>query len=102
MLGVYGPLSRYYKEPASAAVAGIPLVIMHLLFTLVGFGALLTVSDKSRWTGMGIALLVVSLNFILAPFLQRFWFQVFFGFRSDNGVNIDTTMVASFWDRQIT
>ena len=44
-VGVYGPLSVYYQEDpvtAKGPNSGIPLVIMHLLFTLVGFGCLLT------------------------------------------------------------
>ena len=71
---------------------------MHLLFTLVGFGLLLTPSYDSKWTGMAIALFVVSFNFIFSPFIQKFWFEVFFGFR---GSSTDTSMVRTFWERTI-
>lgn len=63
---------------------------MHFVFTLVGFGLLLTTTYDSKWTGMSIALFVVAFNFIFAPFIQKFWFEVFFGFRGPDTV---TTMV---------
>lgn len=71
---------------------------MHFVFTLIGFGLLLTTTFDSKWTGMSIALFVVAFNFIFAPFIQKFWFEVFFGFR---GTDTVTTMVETFWERSI-
>ena len=74
-IGIYHPLAYYFNEgTTNKSVAGIPLVIMHLLFTLVGFGLLLTNSYDSKWTGMAVAIFVVSFNFIFSPFIQKFWF----------------------------
>ena len=71
---------------------------MQFIFTLIGFGLLLTTTYDSKWTGMSIALFVVAFNFIFSPFIQKFWFEVFFGFRDSQ---TPTTMITTFWERSI-
>lgn len=58
-------------------------LIMDTVFTLIGFGLLLSPYKNQKWTGMSIALLVVSFNIILGLLMQDMWFEIFFGFRKD-------------------
>ena len=93
MLGIYGPLAVYYEETSLADQSGISMVFLHLLFTLVGFGLLLTNSSKARWSGLAIALFVVSFNFLMSPLLQKWWYEVFFGFATEQ--NLDAPPMAT-------
>lgn len=63
------------------------------VYTLLGFGLLLSAFKNSKWSGMAIALLVVSFNIIVGVLLQDLWFEIFFGFRKDltNG-NLGSTV----------
>lgn len=51
--------------------------MMIMLFTLVGFGMLLSVYRFGSWLGMSSALLTVAVLIQYSPLLQKFWFSVF-------------------------
>lgn len=95
---IYGFLTVYFKESVPYAltdgtteyiespIEGIRntcLLIMDTLFTLLGFGLLLSPYKHQKWVGMSIALFVVSFNIILGLLFQDMWFEIFFGFRKD-------------------
>jgi hypothetical protein len=85
---VYGFLTVYYHEvatvPDGAKTTTVDnlwkplrnnlLLIMDTLFTLVGFGLLLSPYKHQKWAGMAIALFVVSFNIIVGLLVQDFWF----------------------------
>lgn len=84
-MAIYGPLSYVYREADTnlpTVLEKFPLIVTQTLFTLVGFGLLLTTSKHCRWTGLGIALFVVSFNHLISPLLQKCFFEIFFGFRT--------------------
>lgn len=62
---------------------GICMLMMDTVFTMVGFGLLLSAYKHQKWTGMSIALFVVSFNIILGLLFQDLWFEIFFGFRKN-------------------
>lgn len=47
---------------------------MDTVFTLLGFGLLLSAFRNQKWTGLAIALFVVSFNIILGLLFQKMWF----------------------------
>jgi hypothetical protein len=47
---------------------------MDTVFTLLGFGLLLSPYKNAKWTGMAVALFVVSFNIILGLLFQDMWF----------------------------
>lgn len=65
-------------------VAGTITLIMDTVFTLLGFGLILSPYKNAKWTGMAVALFVVSFNIILGLLFQDMWFEIFFGFRKDS------------------
>lgn len=118
---VYGFLTVYFREVSLAknpdgtsttlenpvkGVRNICLLIMDTLFTLLGFGLLLSPFKHQKWAGMSIALFVVAFNIILGLLIQDFWFEVFFGFRKnldsgDNGLVVAPNAY-EFWLRHST
>lgn len=86
---IYGFLTVYYRETNTTTnadgtttitdnpargVRNISMLIMDTLFTLLGFGLLLTPYKHQKWVGMSIALFVVSFNIILGLLFQDMWF----------------------------
>ena len=68
---LYGFLSKYYGQPSTAdAYHIIPLLIMTTLFTVLGFGFLLSSYEKYKVSGLAIAVFVVSFNYLLGPLMQ--------------------------------
>ena len=53
-------------------------MIMLGLFTLVGFGLLLSSYRNATWIGMLTALLTVALGIQVNPLMQKLWFGTFF------------------------
>lgn len=106
MIIIYGFLTQYYRELYSVlqadgttayyedplnGVLNTCMLIVDTLFTLLGFGLLLSPFKHQKWTGMSIALFVVAFNIILGLLFQDMWFEIFFGFRKqvdygNNGV----------------
>lgn len=88
---IYGNLTYYFKEERTVSGVAVPntakgvfnfnLLIMDTVFTLLGFGLLLSPYKNAKWTGMAVALFVVSFNIILGLLFQDMWFEIFFGFR---------------------
>lgn len=118
---VYGFLTVYYHEVTTVTLPDgtkttvddlitparhNTLLIMDTLFTLLGFGLLLSPYKHQKWAGMAIALFVVAFNIILGLLIQDFWFEVFFGFRKNMTDGWDGTKVApdahEFWQRHAT
>lgn len=107
---IYGFLTVYYeeKQPGTSnpdpwhGVRNFILLIMDTVFTLLGFGLLLSPYKNAKWTGMAIALFVVSFNIILGLLFQDMWFEIFFGFRKrsvgDTG-SIAAPTAFEFWNR---
>lgn len=121
MIIVYGFITVYYHEVTTVVLPdgtittvdniwkGLKnncLLIMDTLFTLLGFGLLLSPYKHQKWAGMAIALFVVSFNIILGLLIQDFWFEVFFGFRNNLESGSDGFVVApnahEFWFRHST
>jgi len=85
--------------------------ILMAVFSLIGFGLLLSFLKYGTWSGMATALLVISVNIQLGLLLQKFWFIVFtnsFGnnndiasdFRVNNNPVVSTVnSVAEFFDQ---
>ena len=72
---VYGFESRYYEESKNVLTRiTIPQVFMSTVFTLLGFGFLLSSYKGTRIAGFGIALIVISFNYLIGPLLQELWF----------------------------
>lgn len=81
MLFLYGFLSEHFKEPnATWGAQNVPLTIMQTVFTLIGFGLLLTNNHQGLLTGLSIAFFVVCYNYLLAPLFQDLWAHVFLYF----------------------
>lgn len=118
---VYGFLTVYYHEVTTVTLPdgtkttidnierGLRnncLLIMDTVFTLLGFGLLLSPYKHQKWAGMAIALFVVSFNIILGLLIQDFWFEVFFGFRKNLENSGDGSVIApnayEFWFRHST
>jgi hypothetical protein len=79
---------------------------MDTVFTLLGFGLLFSSYRNAKWTGMSVALFVVSFNIILGLLFQDMWFEIFFGFRrkmaqGQYGFVVSETAF-EFWDRHVT
>ena len=55
----------------------VPEVLMSSLFTLLGFGLILSPFRRTRWSGLTIALFVVSFNFLFGPLIHEMWFTAF-------------------------
>lgn len=86
MIIVFGFVTVYYKETETVLNLGTRLtttLFSDTVFTLLGFGLVLSAFKNSKWSGMSLALLVVSYNIILGVLLQDMWFEIFFGFRKD-------------------
>jgi hypothetical protein len=47
---------------------------MDTVFTLLGFGLLFSAYRNAKWTGLSVALYVVSFNIILGLLFQDMWF----------------------------
>lgn len=70
-LFIYGFLSDYYNNSNTLwEVNRITIQIMQSVFTLVGFGLILTKTPHGKWTGLSIALFTVSFNYLLGPLFQ--------------------------------
>ena len=96
----YG-IQGVFQEEATPVVSAYPQImslIMMALFTIVGFGLLLSSYKHATWLGMASAVLVVAVSIHLSPLVQTLFFQTFnSGFRSnplpaDVGVSIQ-----QFW-----
>jgi hypothetical protein len=53
------------------------LFILSSIFTVLGFGLLLTYFKSASASGLFMSLFIVSFTIITSPFLQKFWFNVF-------------------------
>lgn len=96
MIIIYGFLTVYFNEDSytslglttgqltNRALARSTLLIMDTVFTLLGFGLLLSPYKNAKWSGLAIALFVVSFNIILGLLFQDMFFEIFFGFRKDS------------------
>jgi hypothetical protein len=69
------------QGPAIFGIANLTHLIMDTVFTLLGFGLLFSPYRNAKWTGLSIALFVVSFNIILGLLFQDMWFEILFGFR---------------------
>lgn len=85
MIIIYGFLTVYYQQTRTdesgntvpnytKGVAGTITLIMDTVFTLLGFGLILSPYKNAKWTGMAVALFVVSFNIILGLLFQDMWF----------------------------
>lgn len=121
MVIIYGFLSQFYREivydydssgnyvaieSPNKAIAHTCLLIMDTLFTLLGFGLLLSVFRNQKWTGMTIALFVVAFNVVFGLMIQKLMFEIFFGFRKgltsgDDGY-VNAPNAYKFWNRHST
>jgi hypothetical protein len=116
MILIYGFLTVFYNEGAYSALGysatelldralgRSTLLIMDTVFTLLGFGLLLSPYKNAKWSGLSIAVFVVSFNIILGLLFQDMFFEIFFGFRKDNNDVGDIGTVAAptaydFWNR---
>jgi hypothetical protein len=61
---------------ASQSVYG-NIFILSAIFTVIGFGLLLTYFSSATATGLFTSFFIVSFTVIVAPILQKFWFNVF-------------------------
>ena len=52
-------------------------MLMMALFTIVGFGLLLSSYRNATWLGMLTALLTVAIGIQANPLLQKLWFGAF-------------------------
>lgn len=119
MVIVYGFLTQFYREiiyywtndgkfvtleVPNKAVAHTCLLIMDTVFTLLGFGLLLSIFRNQKWAGMTIALFVVAFNIIAGLLAQKLMFEIFFGFRKNltNGDDgyVNAPNAYEFWNRQ--
>lgn len=76
---VYGLIGAYSPDTSLASVAGphlLSLVLMGL-FTIVGYGLLLSSYKNASWFGFAVALITVAISIQLSPLLQKFWFWTF-------------------------
>lgn len=65
-----------------------------LVFTLLGFGLLLSFLKYGTWSGMATALMVVSVNIQLGLLMQKFWFNVL-QYEFGSSVSISNTIFAA-------
>ena len=96
----YGIEGKYYEEPAPQAIAypAIMLLVMMALFTIVGFGLLLSSYKFGTWLGMASAIMVVAISIQFSPVLQTLWFQTFnTGFRGSPTASQVGQPVQYFW-----
>ena len=117
---IYGFVTVYYRatvkiqpdnttgleEDIITSIDNILLLMLDTVFTMIGFGLLLSSYRHQKWTGMSIALFVVSFNIILGLLFQDMWFEIWFGFRKDITSGDNGSIVApgahSFWNRHKT
>lgn len=109
---IFGLLTVYYKETSIVGgtildtykeIGHFTLLIMDTVFTLLGFGLLLSPYKNAKWTGMAVALFVVSFNIILELLFQDMWFEIFFGFRKRSVGDMGSAAAPNayeFWNRQ--
>ena len=70
------------------------------VFTVIGFGLLLSSFKAATWSGLTISMLAASLNVMLGFLLQKFWFSTFIlGFGNDNPVVAGTGFQNLFLSR---
>jgi hypothetical protein len=94
---LYGFLTEYYMEQdLTFNTFSLGHLIMDTVFTLLGFGLLLSPYKNAKWSGMTIALYVVAFNIILGLLFQNMWFAIFFGFRTKMTNGNDGRIVAGF------
>lgn len=55
------------------------LLALSAIFTVIGFGLLLTYFNKSTFLAITASLFTVSFTVILSPILSKFWFNIFMG-----------------------
>ena len=72
-LFIYGFEVTYYAGSTFESQK-IPMLMMSTVFTLLGFGFLLSTYKNGKLTGFTIALFVLSLNYIISPLFQKLWF----------------------------
>lgn len=84
-LFIYGFEVTFYSGD-TFEIEKIPLLMMSTVFTLLGFGFLLSTYKNGKLTGFTIAIFVLSLNYILSPLFQKLWFIAFLK-DQDEGVN---------------
>jgi hypothetical protein len=76
ILLVTSPSNSPFMNFASQTIYG-NIFILSAIFTVIGFGLLLTIFANATATGLLTSFFIVSFTIIIAPFLQKFWFNVF-------------------------
>ena len=75
--------TKKMEDDLNNSMNNISLLMLDTVFTMIGFGLLLSSYRHQKWAGMSIALFVVSFNIILGLLFQDMWFEIFFGFRNN-------------------
>jgi hypothetical protein len=97
-LFVYGFESQFYEDSLNKAKQNLPQLFMSSVFTLLGFGLLLSPFSRQRMGGITIALFVISFCWIVGPLLQQLWFTAFFTQFYDDDESLFTN-AQEFWDK---
>lgn len=71
---------------------------MSTLFTLVGFGLLLSAYSKTKLSGLGITLFILSFNYLLGPLFHQLWFNAFISWLTGD-VNLIAPNASEYWLR---
>ena len=100
ILFAYGFASQLFNEGSSSTLSSTAAnsflveFILMLVFTLLGFGLLLSFLKYGTWSGMATALMVVSVNIQLGLLMQKFWFNVL-QYEFGSSVGISNTILAA-------
>lgn len=72
------------------------------LFTMVGFGLLLSSYRSATWVGMLTALLTVAIGLQANPLFQKLWFGAFMtGYSESPATSSVPVSIQDFWNRHI-
>lgn len=72
------PTTGLTEAQQAQSIEGV-LLVLSTIFTIIGFGLLLTYFNKSTFLAISTSLFTVSFTVILSPILSKFWFNIFLG-----------------------
>ena len=77
----YGVIGNFHTEinvDSPTILGHLAATLLLALFTIVGFGLLLSSYRHALWLGMLTSLLTVAIGIQAGPLMQKLWFGAFF------------------------